>query len=115
MFALTPRELRRTTLDCAAVPASFNAEPTAAGHRSVSCDPPYRLTAEAFRNQVEGIPAPSWLTLGQPETASFGATSAPLSTWARFRPAITGRFFADLPSGSPEGSYRTDELPHLTF
>ena len=59
MFALTPRELRRSTLDCAAVPASFNAEATAAGHRSVSCDPPYRLTAEAFRNQVEETPAPS--------------------------------------------------------
>ena len=59
MFALTPRELRRSTLDCAAGLASLNAEATAAGHRSVSCDPPYRLTAEAIRNQVEEASAPS--------------------------------------------------------
>ena len=59
MFALTPEDLRGRILDCGAWPASFNAEATAAGHRSVSCDPPFRLTAEALRNQVEETPAPS--------------------------------------------------------
>ena len=59
MFALTPEDLRGRILDCGAGPASFNAEATAAGHRSVSCEPSHRLTAEAFRNQVEEIPAPS--------------------------------------------------------
>ena len=59
MFALTLRKLRRSTLDCAAGPASLNAEATAAGHRNVSCDPPYRLTAEAIRTQVEETSAPS--------------------------------------------------------
>ncbi len=59
MFALILRERRRSTLDCAAGPASFNAEAIAAGHRGVSCDPPYRLTAEAIRNQVEVTSVPS--------------------------------------------------------
>jgi hypothetical protein len=45
MFALTPRDLRGSILDCAAGPASFNAEATAAGHHVVSCDPLYRLAA----------------------------------------------------------------------
>ncbi|HKH12276.1 MAG TPA: hypothetical protein VKA73_14135 [Rubrobacter sp.] len=39
MFALTPEDLRGRILDCAAGPASFNAEATAAGHRISSCDP----------------------------------------------------------------------------
>lgn len=53
MFALTPRDLRGSILDCAAGPASFNAEATAAGHRVVSCDSLYRLSADGIRDRVE--------------------------------------------------------------
>jgi hypothetical protein len=53
MFALTPEDLRVRTLDCGAGPASFNAEATEAGHQVISCDPLYRLSADAIRHRVE--------------------------------------------------------------
>ena len=53
MFVLTPRDLRGSILDCAAGPASFDAEATAAGRRVVSSDPPYRLPDDEIRDRVE--------------------------------------------------------------
>ena len=50
MFAPTPRDLRGNILDCAAGPANFNAEATAAGHRVVSSDPLYRLSRRTSVN-----------------------------------------------------------------
>jgi len=53
MFALTPEDLRGRIIDCASGPASFNAEATGAGHQVISCDPLYRLSADAIRRRVE--------------------------------------------------------------
>ena len=115
MFALTPRDLSGSILDCAAGPASFNAEATAAGHRVVSCDPLYRLPAEEIRNRVEETSGTLiaharaardrfvWRDIRSPEHLG------------KVRLAAMGRFLADFPSGLAEGRYRTDELPHLAF
>ena len=115
MFALTPRDLRGSILDCAAGPASFNAEATAAGHHVVSSDPLYRLSAEDIRDRVE-------------ETSGTLIAHAKAArdrfVWRDFRSpehlgevrlAVMDRFLADFPSGLAEGRYRTDELPHLAF
>ena len=53
MFALTPEDLKGRIFDCGAGPASFNAEATGAGHQVISCDPLYRLSADAIRRRVE--------------------------------------------------------------
>jgi hypothetical protein len=53
MFALTSEDLRGRILDCGVEPASFNVEATGAGHQVISCDPLYRLSADAIRRRVE--------------------------------------------------------------
>lgn len=53
MFALTPGDLLGRILDCAAGPASFNAELTSEGHEVISCDPLYSLTADEIRARIE--------------------------------------------------------------
>ena len=53
MFTLTSEDLRGRILDSGAGPASFNAEATGAGHQVISCDPLYRLSADAIRRRVE--------------------------------------------------------------
>ncbi len=115
MFALTPRDLRGSILDCAAGPASFNAEATAAGHRVVSCDPLYRLSARDIRNRVEETSGTLiaharaardrfvWRNIRSPEHLG------------EVRLAAMDRFLADFPPGLAEDRYRTDELPHLAF
>ena len=115
MFALTPRDLRGSILDCAAGPASFNAEATAAGHHVVSSDPLYRLTPEDIRKRVEETSG----TL-----IAHARAARDRFVWRDFRSpehlgearlAAMDRFLADLPSGLAEDRYRTDELPHLAF
>ncbi len=115
MFALTPRDLRGSILDCAAGPANFNAEATAAGHRIVSCDPLYRLSAEDIRKRVEEASG----TL-----IAHARAARDRFVWRDFRSpehlgearlAAMDRFLSDLPRGLAEARYRTDELPHLAF
>jgi len=53
MFVLTPGDLLGKLLDCAAGPASLNAELTAEGHEVTSCDPLYSFTAEEKRVRIE--------------------------------------------------------------
>ena len=115
MFALTAVDLRGHILDCAAGPASFNAEATGAGHRVFSCDPLYRFSAAEIRSRVEQTShtlisnaraAPDrfvWRDIQSPEHLG------------RVRLAAMNRFLADFPSGLGQGRYRTDGLPRLSF
>jgi hypothetical protein len=61
MFGLTPGDLPRKILDCAAGPSSFNAELTAEGHDVTSCDPLYRFTAEGIRPRIDASIDPCWV------------------------------------------------------
>lgn len=115
MFALTPADLKGRILDCAAGPASFNAEATAAGHRIVSCDPLYHHAAEDIRRRVEETSGSLianaraahdrfvWRDIRSPEHLG------------QVRLAAMERFLADFPSGLVDGRYRTDGLPRLAF
>jgi hypothetical protein len=55
MFALTPGDLSGTILDCAAGPASSNAELAADGYRATSCDPLYCFTAGEIRSSIDAV------------------------------------------------------------
>ena len=55
MFALTGDDLRRSVLDCAAGPSSFQAELRRRGGSVVSVDPVYTLTADEIRSRVEAV------------------------------------------------------------
>jgi hypothetical protein len=57
MFSLTPGDLSGNILDCAAGPASFNAEATRQGSKVVSCDPIYRFGTEEIRARIQVVSA----------------------------------------------------------
>jgi hypothetical protein len=115
MFDLAPQDLDGRILDCAAGPASFNAEATQKGYRVTSCDPIYRFTAEEISNRID-------------ETYHTVVTGAKANrdryVWKEIcspehmgeaRMAAMRRFLADFPPGLEKGRYRADQLPSLGF
>ncbi len=115
MFDLAPQDLDGKILDCAAGPASFNAEATQKGYRVISCDPLYRFTVGEVQVRIE-------------ETYKVVLAGAEANRdryiWKDIRsPAHLGevrmeamqRFLGDFPQGFREGRYRTDGLPALGF
>jgi hypothetical protein len=115
MFALTPDDMSGKILDCAAGPASFNAELSAKGHEVTSCDPLYGFTAEEIRVRVDAVYDTMvsnvrtarhefvWREFASPEDLG-GARMAAMET-----------FLADFPQGMTEGRYLDLSLPHLGF
>ena len=115
MFDLSPQDLGGKILDCAAGPASFNAEATRKGYHVTSCDPLYRFTTEEINNRIRetydtivtGARANRdryvWEQLGSPERMG------------EVRMAAMRRFLEDFSPGLQTGRYRTDELPSLGF
>ncbi len=115
MFALTSGDLSGRLLDCAAGPASFNAEVTAEGHEVVSCDPLYHFTPEEIQARidatrdtiVENARAARhefvWRNIKSPEHLG------------EVRMAAMRRFLADFPGGLQQRRYRAQALPHLDF
>lgn len=115
MFALSPQDLEGKTLDCAAGPASFNAEATQKGYRVTSCDPIYRFTAkeiagridDTYETVVTGAKANRdryvWEEISSPEHMG------------QARMVAMRRFLEDFPPGLEKGRYRPDELPSLGF
>ncbi len=115
MFDLTSHDLNGSILDCAAGPASFNAEATAEGHEIVSCDPIYRFTAGEIQARIHAtfdtiianakakIDEFVWDDIASPEHLG------------EVRMTAMRRFLEDFPRGLTEGRYATDELPDLGF
>ncbi len=115
MFDLAPQDLDGKILDCAAGPASFNAEATQKGYQVVSCDPIYRFTAEEIADRIDA----TYDTVVSGAKANrdryvWGKISSP-EHMGEVRMAAMRRFLKDFPSGSEKGRYRTDELPSLGF
>ena len=115
MFVLTPDDVSGTILDCAADPASFNAEIAAQGHRVTSCDPLYRFSADEIRSRIDAV----YDTM----VANVRAASDEF-VWQEFaspehlggaRMAAMDMFLADYPHGMAEGRYQDRSLPHLGF
>ena len=115
MFNLAPQDLAVEILDCAAGPASFNAEATQNGYHVTSCDPLYRFTAEEIVNRIDetydtvvtGAKANRdryiWEEIGSPEHMG------------EVRMATMHRFLEDFPPGLQKGRYRPNKLPSLGF
>ncbi len=115
MFALTTVHLSGSILDCAAGPASFNAELTAGGHEVTSCDPLYRSTAveilsrvqDAYDTMVANVRTAHhefvWREFSSPEELGEA------------RMAAMETFLDDFPRGTAEGRYLDLSLPHLGF
>jgi hypothetical protein len=115
MFDLSPQDLDGKILDCAAGPASFNAEATQQGYRVTSCDPIYRFTVEEISNRIDetydtvvtgakaNLDRYVWEEIGSPDHIGEA------------RMAAMRRFLEDFPPGLEKGCYRADELPSLGF
>jgi len=115
MFALTPDYLFGSLLDCAAGPASFNAELTAEGYEVTSCDPLYSRPAEEIRSRVDAA-YDTMVTNVKTARHEF--------VWREFtspedlgeaRMTALETFLADFPRGTAEGRYLDLSLPHLGF
>ena len=115
MFALTPVDLSGRILDCAAGPASFNAEFTSEGHEVISCDPLYSLTADEIRSRIDATRS---TVVGNARTAHnefVWRDFASPEHLDEVRMAAMQRFLADLPEGLRDGRYLVQALPHLDF
>ncbi len=115
MFALTPKELSASVLDCGGGPASFAAEMHRRGNCVVSCDPLYELSADKISKKIEetypqileatkkNVEHFVWAEFGTPEGLG------------EFRRATMRTFLQDFPEGLKDGRYRTAALPTLPF
>lgn len=113
MFALSQADLQQSIIDCAAGPASFNAEMTALGHSVLSCDPIYQFSPDDIHQRIqetkaiilEGVNASLesyvWKTFASPEQL------------CEARLATMQIFLEDLPQGRMDGRYQTAALPNI--
>lgn len=115
MFALTPEDLSGRIVDCAAGPASFNAELSAQGHDVTSCDPLYNLAPHEIRSRIDTT---------YDAVVANARTARDEFVWRDFtspehlgevRLAVMQRFLADFPEGLETGRYRNESLPYLDF
>lgn len=115
MFDLGPGGLECSILDCAAGPASFNAEMHSLGHTVISCDPLYRFSASEISGRI-----------GQTYQAVLDATTRNRDNfvWREIQsPEALGemrmnamkRFLQDFLLGISQSRYRNAELPKLPF
>ncbi|MBA3423201.1 MAG: SAM-dependent methyltransferase [Rubrobacter sp.] len=115
MFSLTPGDLSGNILDCAAGPASFNAEATRQGSKVVSCDPIYRFGTEEIRARIHA----TFETLvanasARREEFVWRDIESPRQL-GEVRMAAMQLFLEDFPQGLEQGRYTTDGLPNLRF
>jgi hypothetical protein len=115
MFALSDPELNLRIIGCGDGPASFNAEMFKLGHRVVSCDPLYQLSAtqiqdridvtyeNVIRQTVENQHLFVWTRIASPEELG------------KIRLAAMRKFLADFEGGQRDGRYITAEFPVLPF
>ncbi len=115
MFALTPEDLGGKVLDCAAGPASFNAESTSQGREVVSCDPLYDLTAEEIRSRIEATHATIVAKARDAKDEFVWRDIESPEHLREVRLAAMRRFLADYPQGLRERRYLALALPHLGF
>jgi len=115
MFGLTGYHLAGHILGCGDGPAGFNAAASRRGHRVISCDPIYQLSAaeidrriretypiimERVRNNPEGF---VWKSIRSPE--HLGET----------RMTAMRQFLEDYARGRTDGRYVNAALPALPF
>ena len=115
MFALTSGDLSGSILDCAAGPASFNAELTSEGHEVISCDPLYSLTADEIRARIDSThdTVVANARAARNEFVWHEITSP--EVLGEVRMAAMQRFLADFSGGLREERYLDQALPHLYF
>ncbi|MGB3405001.1 MAG: SAM-dependent methyltransferase [Microcoleaceae cyanobacterium] len=115
MFALTPEALSGAILDCAAGPASFNAEMTPQGYQVISCDPIYQFSAEDIRQRIAATYSTVIEGTRQYSTDYVWDKITSPEALGQIRMAAMEQFLFDFPTGYQSGRYQVAELPNLPF
>lgn len=115
MFDLSARDLAGKILDCAAGPASFNAEMHRRGASVVSCDPLYEFSADGIRKRIgENYDMMVEASKQRREQFIWQEIQSP-EHLGQVRMQAMNLFLEDFPAGIFEGRYRPSELPALPF
>lgn len=115
MFTLSENELASGVLDCAAGPASFNAEMHGRSHKAVSCDPLYQLSAVQISREIESTFSEILKTTEERRANFVWRDIASPQELGTLRMQAMNRFLADFPAGTREGRYVIAALPALPF
>lgn len=115
MFRLTDKDLQRSILGCADGPASFNGEMSRQGHRVVSCDPLYHLTADQIKERIDATYDEVIQQTRQNEEKFVWDLITSLDELGRLRLEAMSDFLDDYKRGRRDGRYIPAELPDLPF
>lgn len=115
MFDLTNEDLTRPILDYPGGISSFNAEMHLSGHRVLSGDQHYTLSASEMQQYAENIYQRTVKHLRQHvdrlKRSDEEAIANIVTAWQKSKE----QFLADYPVGKKEGRYQSMQLPHLPF
>jgi hypothetical protein len=115
MFALTEQDLRRSILDCAAGPSSFQAEARRRGGSVVSVDPIYAYAPEHIRSRVEAVRESMMRQVhGQPDQFRWEFIRSPHHL-ERVRMGAMEQFLEDYRADDARARYLPQSLPKLDF
>jgi hypothetical protein len=115
MFVLKPTDLQLKILDCAAGPASFNAELHELGTTVVSCDPIYRFSATDIAQQIDKTCEAILDATRETHDNFVWRQIYSVEHLGELRQRAMKQFLEDFPSGVQQGRYRIGELPNLPF
>ena len=115
MFGLSEQDLKLRIVGCGDGPASFNAEMLQLGHRVVSCDPLYQLSATQIQERID-VTYENVMrqTTGNQHKFVWTRIKTP-EELGKIRLAAMRKFLVDFDSGKRDGRYVTAELPDIPF
>jgi hypothetical protein len=115
MFNLADEDLRRNIIGCADGPASFNAEMSRHGHRVVSCDPLYQLTADRIKQRIDAVYEEVIGQTRQNQDKFVWSLITSPDELGRIRLEAMHDFLRDYDRGKLDGRYISARLPDLPF
>jgi hypothetical protein len=115
MFDLKASDLQLKILDCAAGPASFNAELHELGSRVVSCDPIYQFSVTDIAQQIDKTSEAILDATRETQDNFVWQHVRSVEHLGELRKRAMKQFLADFEAGVQQRRYRVGELPKLPF
>jgi hypothetical protein len=115
MFDLKASDFQLKVLDCAAGPASFNAELHKLGTQVVSCDPIYQFSDTDIGQQIDKTYDAILNATRESQDNFVWQQIRSVEHLGELRQRAMKQFLADFVAGVQQGRYRIGELPNLPF
>ena len=115
MFRLSDEDLGLRVLGCADGPASFNARMFQRGHRIISCDPLYALSAKQIKERIDATYENVIGQTRQNQDKFVWDVIPSIEELGKIRMSAMAEFLADYETGKKEGRYVAAALPELSF